>query len=251
MRLGDFRMKRMTLMAGMIGGAALLLAACGGGSGSDQVSNITTSTPTPPSAKCPVPGEIPEHLRQWAEMCDEWDPVRIDPQLLGAFNTGVLTRQDVEAIARTLKDLEIAKRLAMLTLDLSWLEKVDVVTDARMKVVRERIWPLLVERVTERGRQVKGITVGRYSPTIVSLLLGTRGLVVVVERCPTDVTGIDVNLTTGEKLAQEKHTQVVNVTLIKANDGSYRVDDEWEVPNRSGASGTEVTCAYSTAVAIP
>ena len=158
-RPGNFRMKRMALMAGVIGGVALLLAACGGGSGSDQVSNITTSTPTPPSAKCPVPGEIPEVLRQWAEMCDEWDPVRIDPQLLGAFNTGVLTRQDVEAIARTLKDLEIAKRLAMLTLDLSWLEKMDVVTDARMKVVRERIWPLLVESDKRdpacRGRSVQ------------------------------------------------------------------------------------------------
>jgi hypothetical protein len=246
-RPGDFRLKRMALMAGVIGGVALLLAACGGGSGSDQVSNITTSTPTPPSAKCPVPGGIPEHLRQWAEMCDEWDPVRIDPQLLGAFNTGVLTRQDVEAIARTLKDLEIAKRLAMLTLDLSWLEKVDVVTDARMKVVRERIWPLLVER----DREIQPVVVGRYSPTIVSLLLSAQGLVVVVERCPTDVSAIDVNITTGDKITQRKHTQVANVTLIKANDGSYRVDDEREVPNRSGASGTEVTCAYSTAVPIP
>jgi hypothetical protein len=246
-RLGDFRMKRMTLMAGMIGGAALLLAACGGGSGSDQVSNITTSTPTPPSAKCPVPGEIPEHLRQWAEMCDEWDPVRIDPQLLGAFNTGVLTRQDVEAIARTLKDLEIARRLAVLTLDLSWLEKMGVVTDARMMVVRERIWPLLVER----DRETQTVGVGRYSPTIVSLLLGAQGLVVVVERCPTDVSAIDVNIATGDKIIQRKHTQVVNVILIKANDGSYRVDDEREVPNRSGASGAEVTCAYSTAVPIP
>jgi len=239
--------KRNFLAAALVGGLALLLAACGGGGSQAAVETPAAgqaAAPAPPD--CLPPGaQVADHLRRWAGMCDTWEPLRVDPQMQGAFGRGGLTGEDAARMAAVLRDFEVAKRLALVTYDPSWLERMGVATDHYLQVVREDIWPGIergtAQREQEEGRRSGDFEVGRYRPVIITVIRSAAGIAVGVQEC-MEVEGIWIDLATGEELKRETKSRLVDVRLVRTGDGRFLVD---------AYRSTRGECPYDGAMPVP
>ena len=244
-RPGDFRMKRMAVMAGVIGGVALLLAACGGSGGSGervvQAPPEVAVTPSPSvTSECNLP-PVPEHLARWAQMKSTWEPMivvsesavplpkRLWPVYLPA---GRLSEQDLRAIAHALFCLDEGRKVAFLLGDHTVLERAAIGT------------PTYVEDVVRRGiEEMKKegearVSISHYRPSLAFLEEVSvdhwhpdeRGkLVATVELCRR-YTVHYVDWATGEERRTEDYDKKWVASLVRWDDGSWRISGFNDVP---------------------
>jgi hypothetical protein len=238
-RLGDFRMKRMTLMAGMIGGAALLLAACGGssGGGSERVVQAppeVTVTPSPSAtSECNLP-PVPEHLARWAQMKSTWEPMIVvseSPVPLPRRPwpvyraAGRLSEQDLRAIARALYCLDEGRKVAFLLGDHTVVEKAGIGAPGYVGDVVRR----LTEEMKKNGQAE--IYISHYRPSLVFLEEvpadhwnpDERGRLVATVSLCRRYTVHYVDWTTGEERRTEDYDEKWAAGIVRWDDGSWRI----------------------------
>lgn len=229
------KMKRKRLLPkgpvmGLVAGLALVLTACGG-KGSPAPPPEATPGPQVVEPSCLPEGvQVPEHLVRWASMCDTWDPLRIDPQAQGAVRIGIITPEDGRKIAEALRRFEVARRLAAVTTDAIWYERLGVATDRYTDWV-EREFPPFLERLIREREQNEGVrytdfAVGHYSPTLMAAAQGAGGLSFSVRSCARSIRNYSIDPATGEEVRPvDEYSRVVDVQLVRTADGRVLVDD--------------------------
>jgi hypothetical protein len=250
-RASNFKMKRMVLMAGVIGGVALLLAACGGsgGGGGERVVQAppeVTVTPSPSAtSECNLP-PVPEHLARWAQMKSTWEPMivvsespvplpkRLWPIYLPA---GRLSEQDLRAIARALYCLVPGWNVAALLGDHTVLEKAGIGAPAYVgDAVRRGI-----EEMKQNGEAE--VYVGHFRPSLAFLEEmppdhwhpDERGKLVATVAVCGRYTIHYVDWTTGEERRTGDRDEKLVASIVRGDDGSWRI---------SGFNDVPTTCFY-------
>jgi hypothetical protein len=232
-------MKRMALMAGVIGGVALLLAACGGsgGGGGERVVQAPPEvavTPSPSAtSECNLP-PVPEHLARWAQMKSTWEPMIVvseSPVPLPRRPwpiyraAGRLSEQDLRAIARALYCLDEGRKVAFLLGDHTVLERAGIgapyyVGDA----VRRGI-----EEMKKEGEA--RVSISHFRPSLVFLEEmppdhwhpDERGRLVATVGLCRRYTVHHVDWTTGEERRTENYDKQWAVGIVRWDDGSWRI----------------------------
>jgi hypothetical protein len=237
-RASNFKMKRMVLMAGVIGGVALLVAACGGsGGGGERVVQAppeVTVTPSPSAtSECNLP-PVPEHLARWAQMKSTWEPMIVvseSPLPLRQVPwpiyraAGRLSDQDLRAIARALYCLDQGWNVAALLGDHTVLEKAGIgapyyVGDA----VRRGIEGMKRDGMAE-------VYISHYRPSLVSLEEAPsdwwhpdeRGRLVATVSLCRRYTIHYVDLATGEERRTKDYDEKWAAGVVRWDDGSWRI----------------------------
>jgi hypothetical protein len=239
-------MKRMALMAGVIGGVALLLAACGGSSGGGgervvQAPPEVAVTPSPSAtSECNLP-PVPEHLARWAQMKSTWEPMIVvseSPLPLRKVPwpiyraTGRLSEQDLRAIAHALYCLTQGWNVAALLGDHTVLEKAGIGSPTYVgDVVRRGI-----EEMKKKGEAA--VVVGHFRPSLVFLEEvpsdfwhpDERGRLVATVGVCWRYTVHHVDLATGEERSTEDYDEKWAVGIVRWDDGSWRISAFNDVP---------------------
>jgi hypothetical protein len=240
-------MKRMALMAGVIGGVALLLAACGGssGGGSERVVQAppeVTVTPSPSvTGECNLP-PVPEHLARWVQMKSTWEPMIVvseSPVPLPRRPwpvyraAGRLSEQDLRTIARALYCLDQGWNVATLLGDHTVLEKAGIGAPGYVgDVVRRGI-----EGMKKNGEAE--VHIGHFRPSLVFLEEipadhwnpDERGKLVATVSLCWRYTIHYVDWTTGEERRTEDHDKQWAVGIVRWDDGSWRISTFNSVPS--------------------
>jgi hypothetical protein len=171
-RKRDFKMKRLAVAASVIGGVALLLAACGRGSSESAVqASPQEVTPTASTSECNLP-PVPHHLARWAQMKSTWEPMIVVsesplplPQRQWPIYraAGRLSDQDLRAIARALYCLDQGWNVAALLGDHTVLERAGIGAPAYVgDAVRRGI-----EEMKKRGDAE--VYIGHFRPYLIFL----------------------------------------------------------------------------------
>lgn len=241
MRKRDFKMKRLAVAASVIGGVALLLAACGRGSSESAVqASPQEVTPTASTSECNLP-PVPEHLARWIQMKSTWEPMIVVsesplplPQRQWPIYraAGRLSDQDLRAIARALYCLDEGRKVAFLLGDHTVLEKAGIGAPAYVgDVVRRGI-----EEMKKEGEA--RVSISHYRPYLIFLEEkpanhwhpDERGrLVATVELCRR-YTIHYVDWTTGEERRTEDYDKKWAAGIVRWDDGSWRISAFNDVP---------------------
>jgi hypothetical protein len=237
-KTSDLRMKRMVLMAGVIGGVALLLAACGGSRGGGerivQAPPEVAVTPSPSAtSECNLP-PVPEHLARWAQMRSTWEPMIVvseSPVPLRQVPwpryraAGRLSDGDLRAIARALYCLDEGRKVAFLLGDHTVLEKAGIGAPGYVGDVIRR----LIEKMKKNGEAE--IYISHYRPSLVFLEElpadhwnpDERGRLVATVSLCRRYTVHYVDLATGEERRTEDYDEKWAVGIVRWDDGSWRI----------------------------
>jgi hypothetical protein len=240
-RKRDFKMKRLAVAASVIGGVALLLAACGRGSSESAVqASPQEVTPTASTSECNLP-PVPEHLARWAQMKSTWEPMIVvseSPLPLRQVSwpiyraAGRLSDQDLRAIARALYCLDQGWNVAALLGDHTVLEKAGIGAPAYVgDAVRRGI----------EGMEKKGeaqVYIGHFRPSLVSLEEvpsnfwhpDERGRLVATVSLCRRYTVHYVDPATGEERRTEDYDEKWAAGIVRWDDGSWRISAFNDVP---------------------